>query len=104
MEVDSAGVSAAILPNFVGEPSLSLCGRRIAPLDGALLETQLVAAGFRLDRAVALRCIEQLHSAEESHDVIPSLPKQPSLAVSRLRGVKDGERCGLAPKTVDFDW
>jgi len=26
------------------------------------------------------------------------------MAVSRLRGVKDGERCGLAPKTVDFDW
>src|SRR5947209_12343900 len=103
MEVDGAGVAAAILPDFVGEAALSLWGRGIAPLNGALLKAQLVAAGFGLDDAIALGFVERLYGSKKFHEVILLCRDGPSLAVSRLRGVKDGGRCGLAPKTVDCD-
>jgi len=70
MEVDGAGVAAAVFAEFVGETAFRLWGRCVAPLDGTLLEAEFVAAGFRLNCALALDFVEQLYGAEEFHGYI----------------------------------
>src|SRR5215204_514029 len=64
VEVDGAGLALGIGAQLIGQALLGLRAVGAVPLDGAVVEAQVVAAGFRLDRAEALGLVERLHGSE----------------------------------------
>lgn len=68
MDVQRAGLVVAVSADLIGK---ALAGfRRVrldVPLEGASFERQIVAAGFRLDRAAGLIDVERIDGAKILH-------------------------------------
>jgi len=75
----------------------------LGPGKRAALKREHVAAGLLFDFTVTGCGIERLDGSKILHGFVPCLARVGSDALP-LGDVKDGGRCGLAPKTVDFDW
>ena len=68
MEAQRAGLVVAVGTDLIRQALASLGGVRLdVPLKRALLERQIVAAGFRLNRAAALIGVKRVDGAKIFH-------------------------------------
>ena len=69
MEVQRAGLAVAVGADFIGQALPGFGRVRLGiPRKGASLETEILAAGFRLDRAAALIDVKRIDGAKKFHD------------------------------------